>query len=264
MVKDQDPLVPSSKYSDPLYVRGIIASLCELWEKGGGEGGDFRAELDATRAVAIHTHAHHAVKMARALLVLDDAHAAAETSPVVRLIFECGVLAAWFLLREGSGHSMVWKGSEDRKKALKEAAALGTDVGASLTEAADAIKYLDEAGVHKGWIFKQQCEYLEGGAQLYVLYRVITMESHAGLGIADMYSISDESSPIGVAFNPDPENSTRASALGVAASMLFLAVKADELARLKPRRTTQLKKISAKLGVGMRIVAANGYELPPR
>ncbi|POH69143.1 hypothetical protein C3B59_05750 [Cryobacterium zongtaii] len=245
-------------------MRNIITSLCELWEKDDGAGGDFRGQLDPARAVAIHTHAHHAVKMARALLVLDDATTGGEIVPIVRLILECGVTAAYLLLKDGSGDSMIRKGSDLRRVALKDMVALGMDAEDSLREATAKVAELDLAGVSSGWIFQQHCESLQGGKQIYALYRVLSSESHAGMRIADLYVVDDDQSSIGVAFVADRPSKSKVSSLGVAASMLFLAINADEIARAKPRRTTQLGKIARRLGVGTQILRADGSEHPPR
>jgi hypothetical protein len=258
------PFGPPSKYRDPAFVRRVIVSLCELWEKDGGAGGDFRGELDPARAVAIHTHAHHAVRMARALLVLDAATTGAETVPTVRLIMECGVTAAYLLLKDGSGSSMIRKGSDLRRLALRDMVSLGMDAEDSLTEAIAKLAELDLAGVSSGWIFQQHCEYLHGGIQLYALYRVLSSESHAGMRVADLYVIGDDHSSIGLAFVADRPSESKVSSLGVAASMLFLAINADEIARANPHRTTQLRKIAGRLGVGTRILRADGSEHPPR
>ena len=165
------PFAPPSKHLEPAFVRGAITSLCELWEKDDGAGGDFRGELDPARAVAIHTHAHHAVRMARALLILDDATTGAETVPIVRLILECGVIAAWLLMTDGSGDSMIRKGSDQRRLALRDIAGLGMDVEESLREASAKVEELDKAGVSKGWVFEQHCKSLNGGEQLYLAFR---------------------------------------------------------------------------------------------
>jgi hypothetical protein len=264
MTSAPEPFAPPSKYHEPAFVRGIIVSLCELWEKDGGAGGDFRGELDPARAVAIHTHAHHAVRMARALLILDDATVGAETVPIVRLILECGVTAAWLLLTEGSGNSMIRRGSQDRRLALQSIAGLGRNVGESLEEAAAKVEELDKAGASKSWAFEQRCQALHGGAELYVLYRVLSSESHAGMHVADLYVANDDRSAIGVGFVADLPYETRISSLGVAACLLFVAINADELARSKPHKTTQLRKIAKRLGVGSRIVGKDGFEHPSR
>jgi len=249
---------------DQASIREIIASLCNVWEKDNSGGADFRGELGPARAVAIHTHAHHAVRMARTLLIVDDATEGAETAPIVRLILECAVTAAWLLLTDGSGESMIRKGSEERKKALQEIAGLGMDVDLSLQEALAKIDELEEAGVSKAWVFEQHCKALQDGGTVYALYRVLSAESHAGLRIADLYCVADEHNPIGVTFAGDLPDEARVSSLGIAASLLFVAINADEIARARPHRTTQLAKIARKLGVGTRIMGANGFEFPPR
>lgn len=263
MTAVDQPFGPPTKKYDPALLRSIITSLCELWEKDDGTRGNFRRELDPARAVAIHAHAHHAVRMARALLVLDAATTGAETVPTVRLIMECGVTAAYLLLKDGSGAAMIRKGSNQRRLTLKDMIDLGMDAEDSHREAAEKVAELDAAG-RSEWIFQQHCEYLHDGKQLYALYRVLSSESHAGMRIADLYVIHDDQSPIGLAFVNDPPAESKVSSLGVAASMLFLAINADEIARVKPHRTTQLRKIAGRLGVGIRILRADGSEHPLR
>jgi hypothetical protein len=258
------PFGPPGIELDRAAIRSIIASMCELWEKDEGAGGNFRAELDAARAVAIHTHAHHAVRMSRALLVLDDASDGAEVAPIIRLILECGVTAAWLLLTDGSGQSMIKAGSTKRRTALITIAKLGWDVNESLIESEATIADLDKAGVVARDIFEQYCNALHSGTTLYALYRVFSAESHAGMRIADLYTVTDDQSPIGVAFAANLPDEARKSALGIAASLLFVAINADEIARAKPRRSTQLGKIAKRLGVSVRIVGANGFEHPHR
>jgi hypothetical protein len=67
-----------------------------------------------------------------------------------------------------------------------------------------------------------------------------------------------------LSFDRDAVNSARVSLLGVTASMLLLAINADEMARRHPHRTTQIRKAAKRLGITTRIVGADGTELPER
>lgn len=96
------------------------------------------------------------------------------------------------------------------------------------------------------------------------MFRILSAESHAGLAIADFYSLADDSSTIGLSFNPDAASNVRPATIGVAACMLLLALNAEELARARPHRTTQIAKAAKRLGVSTRIVRVDGFELPAR
>ncbi|WP_133161177.1 hypothetical protein [Microterricola pindariensis] len=225
-------------------------------------------------------------------MILDDATTGAEVVPVVRMILECAVTAAWLLVAEGSGGAMVMKGSEQRTTALKDIGKRGMDVQESLQEVSDKIDELVGAGVAStGWVFQQRCEALSGGAMIYTLYRVFSAESHAGLRVADLYCVTDDASPIGVAFAADLPDEDRTATLGIAASLLlgqtprrFLRCWFDERAcaahggkglpfRFAERRSTHVRRRGAgrgilrlieehqSVGVLQRLVDASQYTL---
>lgn len=247
---------------DPDFLRRTIEHLCDLWDKALEDELEFRGELDAARAVAIHTHAHHAAKLGRAILTLDETGSGAELVPLVRFLLECGVTAAWLLVTDGSGQTLIRDGAEQRRKALAKLSALGENVSPGYEQALNTLADLESAS--KSYQVEQRCNTLRGGEQLYVLFRVLSAESHAGLGIADLYSISQADSPIGIAFHQKPAFTTRVSALGITACMLLVSINADELARSRPHRTTQIRKAAKRLGVGTSIVRKDGFQLPQR
>lgn len=254
---------------DPEFVRQIILDLCVLWEQSKSTT-IFREGIDEERAIAITTQAHHAVRMARAVLILDGFSSGIEMVPSVRLIMECGVTAAWLLLTPGSGHALKRDGAENRKKAIEhlmrvdreygEAAVEG--VGPGYRQALRALEELEGAEGPKSFIFEQRCKALYDGEGLYVLYRVLSAESHAGLGIEDYYLVEDPDSPIGISFDPDAPNEFRVSVLGIAAAMLFLALNAEDHARVKPRHSTQLRRAAKRIGVPVDIRRKDGSGLP--
>lgn len=254
---------------DPNTVRGVIESLITLWEKNLGTEVIYREELGADRAVAITTQAHHAVRMSRAVLLIDSVSDGIEMLPSVRLVMECGVTAAWLLLTPGSENALLRDGAENRKKAVEHLMRVDgeegdTSVSPGLEQARKVLDELEGADGPKSFVFQQRCETLAGGGGLYVLYRALSAHSHAGMGITDFYIEEDPNSPISISMTPNADNDLRASHLSIAAAMLFLALNADELARLKPRHTTQLRKAAKKLGVPSRILGCNGTELPER
>lgn len=256
--------MPSDGTPDVPSIRRVMETLCDLWDNAAPGTVDYRGELDAARAVAIRTHTHHAVRASRAALQLDLTTSGIELVPLVRLIMECAVTAAWLLLTPGSGHALIRDGATQRLRALNTLTKLGEDAGPSTAQAEASLTQLEDAEGPRSFAFEQRCLRLDGGDRLYLTYRVFSAESHSGMGIADFYSVATKASPIGVAFNPDAVSSVRAATIGIAGCMLLLAINADELARAKPTHTSQIAKAAKRLGVGVRIVAADGTELPAR
>lgn len=243
-------------------VREVMTSLCDTWDAGAHDRGvHYRGELGASRAVAIRTHAHHAVRTARAVLHLDPTTGGIEIIPLVRLIYECAITSAWLLVTDGAGESLIRDGARQRRTALESAAMPKSDDAGGLEQARRVLAELEGAS---SFAFEQRCLSLQNGPHLYLMYRILSAESHAGLAIADFYSVSNDQAAIGVSFDPGAASSIRPATLGVAACMLLLAVNADELARAKPHRTTQIAKAAKRLGVGTRIVRKDGFELPDR
>lgn len=249
---------------DLTETRRIMERLCDTWDSAPPETVTYRGELDIARAIGIRTHAHHAVRASRAVLQLDLTTAGIELLPLVRLIMECGVTAAWLLLTPGSGHALIRDGASQRLKALNALTTFGESSDSAKEQAEEALEQLENASGPRSFAFEQRCLRLDGGDRLYLTYRVFSAESHSGMGIADFYSVATESSPIGVAFNPEAASSVRAPTIGIAACMLLLAVNADELARAKPTHASQIEDAAKRLGVSTRIVASDGTELPPR
>jgi hypothetical protein len=257
---------------DPDFVRRVIAELCNLWEQTLGTAIAYREEIDEDRAIGITTQAHHAARMARAVLLIDGVSSGIEIVPSVRLILECGVTAAWLLLTPGSGNTLLRDGAGERRKAIEHLMRVDEEAGDDTDESVSpayeqvlgAIETLENSDGPRSFILEQRCNALKGGSGIYVLYRVLSAQSHSGMGIMDFYIREDPDSPIHISFDPDRPNDSRVSYLGITASMLLLALNADEQARRRPRHSTQIRKAAKKLGISHRIVGKDGTELPER
>lgn len=227
----------------------------------------FRRDLDLRRAVAIHAHAHHAVQLARVLVQMDRAGAEVAIVPTVRAIYEMGIVSAWLLVTPGSGDSLVRDGVRKRKIAQEDILklsdndhGLGATADQGLKQSLLVLAELEAAPIS----FDRQCRALVNGDTLYVTYRALSAETHAGLGIADAYFVEKADSPVGVAFNPMAALDPRESYLGIAASMLFLAVNVDATARHTARHSKRLRKIARRLRVATEIRRADGTTIGPR
>lgn len=250
---------PADSAADIRPIRKAIDGLCTTWDRAAYEPERiYRQEVDERRAIAIHTHAHHAVRLARALRTLDEAEYSNEMIPLVRQIFEDGVTAAWLLITPGSGDILIKNGTSQRKKAQEHMIKLGhTDEDSPGYKQSISILDLME-DVPSSYQFEQRCLALHSGSDLYLTYRTLSIGTHAGIGIADYYSVESADSPIGVEFDPSPIFDARTAHLGIAGCLLLLAINADEKARAKPHRTTQIERAAKLLGVDTAIRRSDG------
>lgn len=245
-------------------VRDLITSLSDMWDAAIQGEYTGRDDIDEARVVAIHTTTHHAVKMSRALLKVDSPDAGIESVIIARTILECAITSIWLLLTPDSGHLLIRDGAQSRKAALKELIAQGEDGSPGYEQAMDIGEFYDEKGLRGGANIQDRCRSFRGGDHLYVVYRAFSARSHPGLGISDFYVEEDPNSEIGMVFIPDATDDARDATIGVAATALILALQADELARRKPHRTTQIKKAALRLGINIEFVRPDGSTLAER
>lgn len=145
----------STASPDLAQLNTVITALCDMWDASVHDAdATYRAELNAPRAVGIRTHAHHAVRSARALLQLDTMTQGIELIPLVRLMFECGITAAWLLVTDGSGQALIRDGAAQRRKALESAAMPSSDDQSSLEQVR---RVLDELEGASSFAFEQRC-----------------------------------------------------------------------------------------------------------
>ena len=243
-------------------IRRVVEDLCDMWERDQErpEVLSFSGTLDAKRAIGIHTLAHHGTRLARAMLVLESNGMSSEAVPTVRLIFECGITAAWLLLTPGSGDAFIKDGALQRRRAQEGMIRIGhiTDDAESYAESVGVLDAYAKNGPQPAFQMEQRCKALSTGDSLYVTYRALSNLSHAGMGMADVYARADTASPIGLSFYPPGDYEPRAATYGIGAALLLLAINADEQARAKPRRTTQIARAAKRLGVGTLILRADG------
>lgn len=243
----------------PEQYRDHIRYVCDLWGRHEDAGASFRGDIAVDTAVAIHTLAHHAVQLAEALLVLDERTPGVVLMPTVRLIYECGVTCAWLLLTPKSGTTLLRDGAKMRKIALDELVAQGFEAGPGLAQSEQTLEKLGvELPGQATATFQARCLALHDGHRLLTMYRIFSAQSHAGMSLMDEWVKEDDSSPIGLSFDPDPDVITRGNVLAIAGVMVFLAVNADAQARRHPHQTAQLRKVAKRLGTTTLIRRADG------
>jgi len=241
-----------------------IDALCDLWDQQIPGTTRYRDGIDSPRAVGIMTHSHHAVRIARAIRRLATDFLGIEIVPLVRLLMECAVTAAWLLLTPGSGDSMILDGARQRKKALSAIALHGGETEPAHSQAMSVLQKLEAASGPKNFAFEQRCLSLADGQRLYTTYRVLSLESHGGIGVSDFYIATSKKSPIGFFYNPNAQSSRREATLGLAACMLHLAMNADESARSEPSMRSKLNEWASILGIDATIVGVAGRHTSER
>lgn len=247
------------------HARQQIQYVCDLWDRHQDSSATFRDGIEIDSAIAIHTLAHHAVQLGRALLSIDDAAPGVVVLPTVRLIFECGVTCSWLLLTPRAGTTLLRDGAKARKIALDELVNQGVEGGPGLAQAERTLERLGvDLGNTAAASMQYRCLALHDGPRLYSIYRILSGFSHAGMTLVDEWISEDERSPIGLSFDPDPSFDTRSNWLAIASVMLFQAVNADAQARRHPHQTAQRRKAARRIGTTTAIRRADGTQLPSR
>lgn len=238
-----------------------MRDMCDDWDKRAETLVRCRPELDYLQAISIHSLAHRAIRSARGILTLVDAGADVEIMPLVRLTFEAAVTAAWLLLTPNSGLAIMKEDTRKRKALLEDMASTDSAGYRQSTETFEQLKKMEMPGSAS---VEQRCLALEDGRHLYGLYRAASAYCHAGLGLLEHHAVEDSNSDIGMAFVTNPSFTTQENWIGITCCMLLLALNADEQARLKPTRTSQLRQFARRIGVTGIIRRADGSTLPPR
>lgn len=178
---DRDGAPPTAvSGSGVAETRGHIEDLCELWERNLANDVEFREGLDEHTAVAIHTLAHHAVRLASAVLELDGKAPGVVLIPTVRLIFECGITCAWLLATPDAGRTLLRDGAKMRKTAIDELVRQGGDAGPGKAQAERAFDQLQqELERTPVATIQARCLALKDGDHLHTLYRAISNESRS-------------------------------------------------------------------------------------
>jgi hypothetical protein len=171
-------------------------------------------------------------------------------TPLVREVFECAVHAQLLVLVPDAHQAMF---AEDHR--------LGLALAGSMAKAASFVKHEAATRQAAGQApatqpsvstrsFEATCNRVDPAGSLYIMYRVLSSESHAGVPIVERWfeSIPD---PPGIARRTEPRDLTpdHAEMLAgtLALSLMWAAAGLDVMLRTRPLVRT-LNLVSAKLG----------------
>lgn len=157
----------------PEVSRAAIQDLVDIWPESPVV--TVKPMDDAyLRTISIWVFAEHAVRTAKAVLVLDEQRMYMQCGPLARMVYECGVTAVWMVKTPKSGHTM-FKGAKKAHDLLMEGFANMAGVPVPEDDE-DAMTGLEDAEQPpKLW---QRAKFLDGGKWIYPYYRFLSAFSH--------------------------------------------------------------------------------------
>lgn len=162
--------------------RAAIQALIDVWPRGPVV--TVAAKDDAyLLGMSIWVFAEHAARTAESILVLDDHRMYMQCGPLARLVYECGMTAAWMVRTPQSGKS-VFAAAKKQHDLLIEGLAQMAGVPVP-EEAEDAMRGLEDANpLPKFW---QRAKALDGGRWIHPYYRMLSSVSHGEGSLVEEY-----------------------------------------------------------------------------
>ncbi|MDQ1124882.1 DUF5677 domain-containing protein [Microbacterium trichothecenolyticum] len=234
--------------------------LVTLWEQLSSRTFTPKDGMQPSNAVQVWTFAHHASRLSRAVLALHQAGHDLEAMPLIRQTMECAMNAAWLLLTDDGGAALSAVDTKSRRTMFTEVTNLGLADLTELRDQLDAEEARNTQTVTHTRSFEERCRAIAGGAQIYAMYRTLSLYSHATSSVADVYLRSDPEdakNPYGVSLLWRGDWDGAEDWLRVQALMLLLSQIAADDAQDKPMHRTQLKKARQRLGVEWEIRRAD-------
>lgn len=133
--------------------------------------------------MAVWVFAEHAVRTARAVLLLDEQRMYMQCVPLARLVYECGMTASWMVLTPHSGKSVFAAAKKQHDLLIKDLAQMaGVPVP---PERPDALRGLEGADpLPKFWA---RAKVLDDGKWIHPYYRFLSAVSHGEGSLVEEY-----------------------------------------------------------------------------
>ncbi|WP_146077482.1 DUF5677 domain-containing protein [Rathayibacter rathayi] len=210
----------------PVDYRATLAELVAIWDEQADAQIVQVLRLDSGHVpVAVRGLAAHAVDCGRATLTLYNAKQPAPAVPVVRTLMEDAIPAHWLLINPEGWKGLMLDGAKNRKTVM--AGILNRDPSDdTVTDLlAKASALADEYSAHgSGWLFQQRARAVTGSEEMYLLYRLASNLSHAGVGVVDLYTGGQPDAELQVAIIPYASHGAAAGWLKVATALLLRAL----------------------------------------
>ncbi|AND15248.1 DUF5677 domain-containing protein [Rathayibacter tritici] len=179
-----------------------LRRLCAIWEERNADPiTAYSTEFDVHVVVALRALVAHGVDCGRAIATLYEAGQPLAAVPVIRTLMEDAMTGAWLLKTPDGWKGFLREGADTRRKLLGNIRVakpgLREDlVGAELQRAKELLDQYDTFKDEKD--FFQRARSVTGSEDLYLLFRMASGVSHAGVRIVDLYTKEDPTSSSGV------------------------------------------------------------------
>ncbi len=225
--------------------RAVIDELLATWDSDK----DFEVRIKhAPRGRAAVAFTANAYRYANVVRMLWDQEIYAETVPLARTCFESAVLAAWVQQSDATVVDALlhetFRNGYNLMKQLKEAnVPVPAEVEARVTALRSAIaKPAPDISVQK---MEDMCRSFRGGSQLYLIFRVLSGETHA-LDALRRYLVEDDGELVPIKNAGDQPGGAVQTSYLVASSLVWAGRASDELEMHHPHKKV-LRKAARSL-----------------
>jgi hypothetical protein len=224
------------------------------WRSWAGRGhADLRRDRRQNQFAVVNGLCAHAHRLGRLALKHLNGQLL-EAMPLVRGTYEFAITAHWAAQTPDGAEAMVNELYRQRTAMSQVMSRSAVDLwreGATSIEGLDRERLASESDA-SGRSFEQRCNDLSpGGADAYVVYRIMSEQVHAGALVVDNYLVPDESD-LGVRLRIDPKPATTEEValwtFHIAASFVWAGRAVDYFDRRHLRRT-ELRTAAKKLGI---------------
>jgi len=208
---------------------------------------------DANVGLIMYGLALAAVRSACAALTLHSQGFGPEVTPLVRLVYEAGVKAQWVFQNRRQGFdALLDVGGRSTGRLLSQMDKAGFSVPEDLRkDIQESVK--PRTGKSKRLEnFEQVCLDLRGGDGLYLVYRGLSSQSHAGAQISHKYLTPDGNGGLTSVL---PETNFGVEAWTLAVGLVYSGRALDEWCKNKPGKKA-LREAAKQLGIPAMLLPA--------
>lgn len=238
--------------TDAVALHWLIRELVDGWHSRP-DFAVFRVS-DQPTSIAILTFATHVHRVAPVVVDLLEAGLVLESTPLLRLAYECALTAQWLKQVPDGVAGFVNEGVRQRRAVaatLREASfTFGHELAQQVSQnlPADPMDSTSNASARQ---FAQLCEDLAGvGRDGYALYRLLTQYSHPSMYLSDLYlSLAPERPDGPPDYDPGAQLEAKAAWAHLMCSSLVWAGRAVDMADRNHPRRSELRDAARRLGI---------------
>lgn len=239
-----------------------LSQLIALWDERNGQPWTVSRSRHGTNVAMVNAYASHSVNLARGVLAMHAAGLDFESVSLVRSTMECMVAASWHALFPEKTPDFMQHSAGERGKVLQAIIDGGyADDRTALDQVEAMLSNVDNKEIDpEGKALWRRFNAIEGGKQLYLIYRVLCTWDHATNSLTDAYAAMSHRSdlnPWGMELANDPRwGKGGLHWVSMEASLILRAQMAADLLLTRPTHTRAHKKWAWKLGVADHLSAA--------